>query len=233
MRLLKGKKTKDQAVNQAQTASDVLDIYYSDLSKVSVLHKDIEFRLLQEYVNPSTSSERKSTILKQVVESNLKLVFSLAKYLWKDQDKNTLQELISAGNEGLVAAVNKFDPSYKVRLCTYAGHWINMHMRKVQKGPVKVPVDKVLPKYVDSSIVPEGSYSEDYDSLLSDDKDSIATWLRFLSERERFIVERSYGLNPFDPISLKEIGKKLNLSSERVRQIRTAAVEKLKYWTKY
>ncbi len=213
--------------------TDILDIYYADLSKVSVLNKDVEFRLLQEYSNPSITDERKTTILKQVVESNLKLVFSLAKYLWKDQDKNTLQELISAGNEGLVAAINKFDPVYKVRLCTYAGHWINMYMRKVQKGPVKIPVDKAIPKYLEQSYAPEGTYTEDYDSLLSEDRDSIATWLRFLTERERFIVEHSYGLHPFDPVSLKEIGAKLNLSSERVRQIRTTAVEKLKSWTKY
>ena len=224
---------KEAATDDFSSATDILDIYYSDLSKVSVLNKDLEFKLLQEYSNPSVSLDRKTTILKQVVESNLKLVFSLAKYLWKDQDKNTLQELISAGNEGLVAAINKFDPVYKVRLCTYAGHWINMYMRKVQKGPVKIPVDKPIPKYMEQSYAPEGTYTEDYDSLLSEDKEAIATWLRFLSERERFIVEHSYGLHPFEPISLKEIGARLNLSSERVRQIRTTAVEKLKSWTKY
>lgn len=197
------------------------------------MDKDTEFNLLVEYSDENTTSDRKAIILNKVVESNLKLVFSLAKFLWKDKDKQTLQDLLSAGNEGLLLAINKFDPSYKVRLCTYAGHWITMCMRKVQPGPVKTPIDKPSPKYLDASLAPEGSYSLSEDDLMQVDdqsREAISLWLRFLTTRERYIVEHSYGLNPFKPASLKDIGSKLMLSSERVRQIRFEAVSKLRRW---
>ncbi len=40
-----------------------------------------------------------------------------------------------------------------------------------------------------------------------------------LSERERFIAERRFGLNGHRPHTLEEIGILLDLSRERVRQI--------------
>jgi RNA polymerase primary sigma factor len=227
------KKSESTSSNQD---IDLLDIYYEELSRVTVLDKDTEFNLLVEYCNSDTSTERKSIILEQVVESNLKLVFSLAKDLWKDKDKQTLQDLLSAGNEGLILAINKFDPKFKVRLCTYAGHWIAMCMRKVRSGPVRVPIDKPGPKYAPESAAPEGKYSLEVDDILQVDdsmREALASWLRFLTSRERYIIEHSYGLNPFKPCSLKEIGNKLSLSSERVRQIRFDAIHKLSGWVKF
>jgi RNA polymerase sigma factor (sigma-70 family) len=224
--------TKKQPTTEV---GDLLDVYYEELSRVVVLDKDLEFKYMEEYSNSETSVDRKNSILKAVIESNLKLVFSLAKNLWQDKNKETLQELISAGNEGLMLAMNKFDPKYKVRFCTYAGHWVNMCMRKVQKGPVRTPADKAAPKYLGEEKAPQGMYMVDLYELLEedDDKASLLLWSRFLSERERYILEHSYALSSKNFKSLKDIGKRLNLSSERVRQIRTEAVNKLRKWCQF
>ena len=49
-----------------------------------------------------------------------------------------------------------------------------------------------------------------------------------LPEREREVVKMRYGLNgDVDPVSLEEIGRRLGLTRERVRQIEARALERL------
>ena len=50
--------------------------------------------------------------------------------------------------------------------------------------------------------------------------------MNVLNERERFVVEKYYGFNG-EKKSLTKISKTLNISKERVRQIRCAAEKKL------
>ena len=49
-----------------------------------------------------------------------------------------------------------------------------------------------------------------------------------LEEKERFIIERRYGLRDDEPQTLGELGEALNLSRERIRQIQAKALEKLR-----
>ena len=52
--------------------------------------------------------------------------------------------------------------------------------------------------------------------------------LASLSERERKVVKGFYGLGDENPVTLKEVGSSLNLSAERIRQIRKQAIKKLR-----
>lgn len=52
--------------------------------------------------------------------------------------------------------------------------------------------------------------------------------LSVLSEREATILSMYYGLNGYAAMSLEEIGINLNLTSERVRQVKSKAIKKLK-----
>ena len=52
--------------------------------------------------------------------------------------------------------------------------------------------------------------------------------LSTLSERERFIIEHRFGIGLTKPETLEEVGKQMNLSKERVRQLETMALRKLR-----
>ncbi|XP_077249468.1 sigma factor 4 [Tasmannia lanceolata] len=63
-------------------------------------------------------------------------------------------------------------------------------------------------------------------------KQHIETLLKTLSKREEFILRLQFGLNGETSRSCEEIGKLLNLSRERVRQINCIALEKLRQTSK-
>lgn len=57
---------------------------------------------------------------------------------------------------------------------------------------------------------------------------AIDTVLDTLDERERFIIERRFGIGVPRSCTLEEVGNELNISKERVRQIEAAALRKLR-----
>ncbi|MBP7497347.1 MAG: sigma-70 family RNA polymerase sigma factor [Bacteroidales bacterium] len=59
-------------------------------------------------------------------------------------------------------------------------------------------------------------------------RSEIETLLKSLSKREAEVVKYFYGLNGGPPLSHIEIGEKLDLTAERVRQIKENAIKKLK-----
>jgi RNA polymerase primary sigma factor len=68
------------------------------------------------------------------------------------------------------------------------------------------------------------------ESLLKED---IAKILGSISEREREILELHYGLNGKEALTLEEVGKKLDITRERVRQIENTTFKKLKTLRKF
>jgi RNA polymerase primary sigma factor len=64
----------------------------------------------------------------------------------------------------------------------------------------------------------EGTLSEDLEKVLAT-----------LPEREREIIVMYYGLNGEEPITLEEIGQRIGLTRERIRQIKEKAIQRLKH----
>jgi RNA polymerase nonessential primary-like sigma factor len=56
----------------------------------------------------------------------------------------------------------------------------------------------------------------------------IGAWLAELSERQRNVVERRYGLNGREVATLDELARELGVTRERVRQIQSEALDKLR-----
>ncbi len=63
-------------------------------------------------------------------------------------------------------------------------------------------------------------------------KDTVKSMLNTLTEREKEIIIMRFGLYGEDSQSLQEIGNKLNLTKERIRQIEKKALRKLKHPTR-
>ena len=59
-------------------------------------------------------------------------------------------------------------------------------------------------------------------------KNIVIKLLNVLDERERDVIESYYGINDKKELTLTDIGKKYNLSSERVRQIKKKGLMKLR-----
>jgi len=62
----------------------------------------------------------------------------------------------------------------------------------------------------------------------SEIEDWIRQWLGELSDRQRQVIERRYGLNGREVATLEELAGELNVTRERVRQIQSEALEKLR-----
>lgn len=67
---------------------------------------------------------------------------------------------------------------------------------------------------------------ETYENALSDD---MARALDTLSDREKLILNLYFGLESEEPLTLEDIGKRLGLTRERIRQIKEKAIARLRH----
>ena len=79
----------------------------------------------------------------------------------------------------------------------------------------------------DNNALSPASFSEDIRR-----REHIDEWLQQLSVSERKVVELRFGLNDGEPKTLDSIGKEFGITRERVRQIETQALNKLRVITR-
>ena len=83
-------------------------------------------------------------------------------------------------------------------------------------------------------LIADPNSNESMDSMdRSLQKEHLGTWLSQLNERERRIIELRFGLAGQEPLTLAEIGRQINVSRERVRQLESKAILKLRLMTNY
>jgi len=105
------------------------------------------------------------------------------------------------------------------------------HLREVRDAARAVTsLDKPLGDSNDASIgdlvgVAAGGVEEEVEVSLTED--TLHRALENLPERERTILSLRYGLGLEEPQSLEEIGRRLGITRERVRQVEATALERL------
>ncbi|SEL18320.1 RNA polymerase sigma factor RpoS [Nitrosovibrio tenuis] len=62
----------------------------------------------------------------------------------------------------------------------------------------------------------------------SEIKDRVQEWLYRLNEKQRYIIEKRYGLNGYEIQTLEQLASTLDLTRERVRQIQLEALQTLR-----
>jgi RNA polymerase primary sigma factor len=63
-------------------------------------------------------------------------------------------------------------------------------------------------------------------------KERLEEVLASLTERERLVLELRFGLGDGNPYTLAEVGKQLDVSRERIRQIQARAMRKIRHPTR-
>ncbi len=74
------------------------------------------------------------------------------------------------------------------------------------------------------SVIP----SADQELITHSFREEVERMLRHLKPRERAVIELRFGLGAEDPRTLEEVGRRLRLSRERIRQIEERAKQKLR-----
>jgi RNA polymerase primary sigma factor len=97
-----------------------LATYYDNICEEPILTKEEEFELFLLLDDPGLPRKERDKIREQIIKANLRFVFKQAKKYSKN-DPEQFSELISAGNEGLLVGLNKFDYKKGYRFLTYAG----------------------------------------------------------------------------------------------------------------
>ena len=78
-------------------------------------------------------------------------------------------------------------------------------------------------------LIADPASSEHFDSMDRHmQKEHLGTWLAQLNEREQKILRLRFGLEGAEPLTLAEIGRQINVSRERVRQLEAKAIMKLR-----
>lgn len=116
------------------TVADSMDMYLNRIGKWPLLSHSDELELARRSTGGDLEAKRR------LVESNLKLVVSIAKMY--SRSGIPLPDLIQEGNIGLIKAVESYDYTRGFRFSTYAVAWIRQAVTRAierQGRTIRVP----------------------------------------------------------------------------------------------
>lgn len=207
--------------------------YFNDISKFSTLSKEEELSLWEKYKKENDLKARD-----KIVKSNLKFVASVAKpYIGMGL---SYSDLIAEGNLGFMKAIEKFDYTRDFKTISYSVWWIRqtileaLKKRNILKGDELTQSENMNEENnsdIDDNIIEHEEYIDSFEFnniKQTDDSFLMDKLFDTLTEREKKVVSLYFGFAQNKELTLEEIGKKLGLTKERIRQIKECALKKMR-----
>ncbi len=171
-----------------------------------------------------------------LITHNLRLVVYIAKKF--ESTGIGIEDLISIGTIGLIKAVNTFSPDKNIKLATYASRCIEneilMYLRKTSQHKMDISIEEPLNidwdgnelllsdvLGTDGDTVNENIENEAEKQLLLD---SVAR----LSPRERFIMEKRFGLVDGKELTQKEVADLIGISQSYISRLEKRIIKRLR-----
>ncbi len=166
-------------------------------------------------------------VMNQITLANLRLVVSIVRRIARDPDETV--ELMSDACVTLIRSVERFDYGRGFKFSTYATNAIVRELdRRVfedrrHRGRFVTGHDEML-----GGLAEWASAQTVHESARRDDAANVARMLRCVSEREQRILRDRFGLNGGSTKSLGELSAEHGVTRERIRQIESEAIAKLR-----
>ena len=172
-----------------------------------------------------------------LIEHNLRLVVHIAKKYTSNEQE--LEDFTSIGTIGLIKAIDSFKDNKGFKISTYASRCIEneilMHIRSTKKQKSEVSMHQVIGtdkdgndmELIDTLVLKEKDVVEDIH-----DKAMLKQVMQYinknLNKREKFIMNRRYGLDGNTPKTQQELADELGISRSYVSRIETKVQRMLK-----
>lgn len=165
------------------------------------------------------------TIRNIIWQHNLRLIIYVTTQKLHKSSSRHLDDLISNGHIWLWRLIERFDIEYGVAFNTYAVKSLERYCWSY--------IARIKSK--ESTMQDISQYEFVSDDLI-DQKESedhiVKTINDMLTPREKFIVNRIYGLNELDKMTYDKIGEVIGVSKQRIYQILMDALSKLRKYLK-
>lgn len=197
------------------------------------------------FPDPLTKEEEEECVAKaklgdkdarnKLIEHNLRLVAHIVKKY--DHRKEDIDDLISIGTIGLIKGVDSYSYKHGTRITTYCARCIEneilMHFRSDKKNSKNISINEGIGfdkdgneiTFLDILKTPKPDFA--LDIHMKNNIASLKQYYKILTDREKEIVTARYGLNGEEPITQKEIAKKLKISRSYVSRIEKRALTKM------
>ena len=171
----------------------------------------------------------------KLIEHNLRLVAHIVKKY--DHKNNDVDDLISIGTIGLIKGVDSYSYKHGTRLTTYAAKCIEneilMYYRTDKKHNKNVSINESIGFDNDGNEItlldvlktPKPDFALDIHN--KNNIHLLKEYFNVLTEREKEIIIKRYGLNNTDELTQKEIASQLGISRSYVSRIEKRALTKI------
>ena len=175
-------------------------------------------------------NERNLQVRERIISANMRLVLAMAKR--SNYPNIEVTDLISEGSMALLRAMDKFDIARGYSFSTYACRAILRSFLRVAKKTYRY--HGLFPSQFDPALEKDDHLTLEREKVhqetVHDVRHIVDENLAHLSTIEQSVVDLRFCLtNQSDgPLTLQEVGLRLGLSKERIRQIQSKALLKIR-----